>query len=110
MKIKFVIATLVLVLAACFIETVNAAESRLWVCEYCGRRVSAERRPAPSNTCDKNHFGRYHSWQEIDKHGKNRHWICEYCGQRVTADSIPATGGCTKNPFNKRVHHWLSDR
>lgn len=83
------------------------AESRLWVCEYCGRRVYADNRPDPGSSCDKNHNGKHHVWQEIDKHGKNCHWMCEYCGHGVTADTIPGTGGCTKNPYGTKVHHWL---
>lgn len=27
-------------------------------------------------------------------------WVCEYCGH--------GTGGCTKNPYGKKVHYWIS--
>lgn len=96
-----------IVLIVCF-ATLAFSESRLWVCEFCGKRVYADNRPMPGS-CDKNHLGNHHSWQEMDKHAKNRTWICEYCGHRSHSDSIPPTQGCTKNPFGKKVHHWVMD-
>ena len=104
----FKIITMSVMFICLIMSEPSFAESRLWVCEYCGRRVSADNMPQPGKSCDKNHLGNYHVWQEIDKHGKNRHWVCEFCGRGATADTIPGTGGCTKNPYGKKVHHWIS--
>ena len=41
--------------------------------------------------------------------GASRLWVCEFCGKRVHTGEIPPTGGCHKNPFGKKVHHWVED-
>ncbi|MBQ7214808.1 MAG: hypothetical protein IJS39_02355 [Synergistaceae bacterium] len=98
------IATGLLATALC-----STASAHQWVCEFCGKGVSASNQPQPGNSCSHNPSGRFHSWVMDNEDGKSHHWTCAFCGTCSNAVHMPhPSTSCSKNPAG-RFHKWIMD-